>query len=336
MTPERQSRFQRNPDLERLLKELNARLPLAEQDVCERHPAPKLPVVLVVGAPRSGTTLMMQWLAQSGRFAYPTNLLSRFFGAPYVGALICQLIGDPQYNFGNELRDHSLGARPFSSELGKTSGMFEPNEFWSFWRRFIPNDQAEKLSDEDLQRVDVRGFLSGLAALQAAYNLPWAMKGIILQYNLKFLAAILEKVLFVHIKRDLIDNARSLLKAREQYYGSTKTWFSVRPPAYAQLLSGSPEEQVVGQVHLTNASIEKESKTIAKSRFLSVDYQAFCRNPEEVYHAIQERLQDQAYLLPTDYCGAKQFDAQSYSVKDSMSNEIESAVSKILHSVPGL
>ena len=38
-------------------------------------------VVLVVGGPRSGSTVMMQWLASSGVFAYPSNLLSRFYRA---------------------------------------------------------------------------------------------------------------------------------------------------------------------------------------------------------------------------------------------------------------
>ena len=51
--------------------------------------------VFVVGALRSGTTLFTQWLATTGLTAYPTNLLSRFYGAPLVGAKIQQLLTDP-------------------------------------------------------------------------------------------------------------------------------------------------------------------------------------------------------------------------------------------------
>ncbi|GAH14530.1 unnamed protein product, partial [marine sediment metagenome] len=29
---------------------------------------------------------MMQWLASTEMFAYPSNLLSRFYGSPYIGA----------------------------------------------------------------------------------------------------------------------------------------------------------------------------------------------------------------------------------------------------------
>jgi len=50
--------------------------------------SPDLMVQCEVGALRSGTTLFMQWLANTGVFSYPTNILSQFFGAPVIGAKI--------------------------------------------------------------------------------------------------------------------------------------------------------------------------------------------------------------------------------------------------------
>jgi hypothetical protein len=47
------------------------------------------------------------------------------------------------------------------------------------------------------------GFLAGLAPSQVAYEKPWAMKGIFLQFQ----------VLFLHAQPDLADDARSLLQA---------------------------------------------------------------------------------------------------------------------------
>lgn len=327
-TTQRQPRFQRNQDLESLLRELNDRLALAERDLPGRFAKPSLPIVLVVGAPRSGTTLLMQWLAQTGAFAYPTNLLSRFFGAPYVGALVCQLIGDPRLNFGNELLDHSAGARPLQSELGKTRGMFEPNEFWYFWRRFFPIDQAEPLSEERLARVDVGGFLAGLASLQAVYQQPWAMKGILLQYNLRFLDSILDRVLFLHTERGLLDNARSLLQAREKYFGSTAEWFSVRPPGYEEMVQWSPAEQVVGQVHATNESIAEQARAIAAPRYLRVDYRAFCQDPARLYRQIHDKLAEQGHTLPADYHGAARFDAQVYDSADPQLEPLRAAIAR--------
>ena len=161
---ERQPEFTRNDSLEGLLDEINVRLAAGEPDLKDKYPSPSLPVLMVIGPPRSGTTVTMQWLANSGYFAYPTNLLSRFYGAPYVGALIQQLIFDPRFNYKNELFDHNGDSgTAFRSDLGKTKGPTQPNEFWYFWRRFVDIDQAEKLSQQQIDSFDRSGFLAGLA-----------------------------------------------------------------------------------------------------------------------------------------------------------------------------
>ena len=127
----RQAEFQRNENLERLLKEINSILEAAEDTILIHYRMPKYPVIFVVGAPRCGSTLVMQWLARTGKFAYPSNLLSRFYGAPYIGAKIQKLITDPEYDFNNELFDFD-NEISFESNLGKTKGALEPNEFWYF------------------------------------------------------------------------------------------------------------------------------------------------------------------------------------------------------------
>lgn len=103
MTPPRQPAHRRNPRLEQLLAQLNAHLEPVARAVGEERNAPVRPCVLIVGCPRSGTTLLMQWLAALGAFAYPSNLIARFWGAPHVGALVQRLIADPAFAFGDEL-----------------------------------------------------------------------------------------------------------------------------------------------------------------------------------------------------------------------------------------
>src|SRR4249919_71291 len=142
----RSAPMQRNPALERLLAELNDALPAAQAvlsvDTEDRHAK-----VFLLGAMRSGTTLYMQWLASTGQFAYPSNLLSRFYGAPLVGAKLQQLLTDPAYNFRNEILDFNAPL-DFRSENGKTTGALAPNEFWYFWRRFFPSLADGDCSDE--------------------------------------------------------------------------------------------------------------------------------------------------------------------------------------------
>ena len=136
MSIERSDKFKRNENLENLIKELYELLNPIEQKRIEGLNQIKLPLILINGVARSGTTLLMQWFANTGYFSYPTNLLSRFYGSPYIGAKIQQLLFDFKYNYNNELYDHSKMIE-YESDLGKTKGPMAPNEFWYFWRRFF-------------------------------------------------------------------------------------------------------------------------------------------------------------------------------------------------------
>ena len=109
--------FQRNQQLDELLQELaNALGPINENLSLTFH-EPKYPTLLLAGVPRSGTTVFMQTLAKTGCFAVPTNLLSRFYYAPYLGAKIQQLLTDPRFDFNGEMQEGAV-TREHNSALG--------------------------------------------------------------------------------------------------------------------------------------------------------------------------------------------------------------------------
>lgn len=135
--------FRRSAEQESLLQGVNDLLAEAERRIIEDSAGPTKPLIFIVGAPRSGTTLMLQWLAASGRFAYPTNLLSRFFKAPYIGVRIQQLLTDPSLDYRGELFELTGTTIDWVSNAGKTRGVLQPHEFFYFWRRFFPVDQAQ-------------------------------------------------------------------------------------------------------------------------------------------------------------------------------------------------
>ena len=83
----RTEKYTRVSALEVLLKDLNSNLASANENYLENS-SERFSKIFVMGPLRSGTTLFTQWLASSGLVAYPTDLLSRFFGAPLVGAKI--------------------------------------------------------------------------------------------------------------------------------------------------------------------------------------------------------------------------------------------------------
>jgi Sulfotransferase family len=310
--------FKRNASLEGLLHTLNNLLVCSEEAALEHYSSEHedYPIVFVMGPHRSGTTLFIQWLANSGAVSYPTNLLSRFYGAPVMGAQIQLLLTDPRFNFRNEILDFNSSIS-FESENGKTKGALAPNEFWYFWRRFLPFGELEWLSDEELFRVvDREKLVKELTTLTRVFGKPFALKSMILNYNIPFLDAIFNKALFVQIRRDPVTNVVSILEARKRQFGNENEWYSFKIPEYQQLKDLDPITQSAGQLHYINKAITQGMATVDKSRKLVVQYEEFCRNPGKYYDALIEKLNENGCSIDSSYNGESAFGITREKVQD--------------------
>lgn len=304
----RKPEFQRNANLEGLLAEINSLLKGAEEKAVKNFSEPKFPVLLVIGGPRTGSTLMMQWIASLGTFSYPTNLLSRFYEAPYIGSKIQLLLTHPDYNFKNEILDFK-SKYSFSSDLGKTKGALEPNDFWYFWRRFIPNKLPIYLTKSEEQKVRKRNFLAEIAAIEHVFKKPFAMKGMILEQNIPLLSSIFEKVVFLNLRRHPFFNIQSLLESRLKFFGDIKKWYSIRPRQYNELIRLDPIKQVAGQVYYKNKAVKEGLSKIDRKKYLNVDYEKFCDNPQFYFKKIRKKYQEQGEMVHWEYGGPEKYNS---------------------------
>ncbi|WP_421921683.1 sulfotransferase [Marinobacter salarius] len=306
----RAENFSRNYELESLLEEMTALLGSANSQLANQSSAERYSKIFIVGPLRSGTTLFTQWLASSGLVAYPTNLLSRFFGAPLVGAKIQQLLADPRYNFRNEILDFNSEIT-FASDNGKTKGALAPNEFWYFWRRFLPFDELDYMPPDELRgKANLAGFRDELNALANIFGKPFAMKAMIMNQNIRELAEQFDKSLFIWIRRDPIFNIQSALEARQRQYGDMSTWYSFKIREYPQLKELDPLESVAGQIAATNHSVERGIADLPDHKKLVIPYEDFCLRPEHYFHEITRRLRKQngtGESGPPPYAGEQHF-----------------------------
>lgn len=304
-TPEqRKADFSRNASLEDWLQLVNEVLQPAEQQALATHIGnrPAHPVIFIMGPLRSGTTLFTQWLSGTGLAACPTNLLSRFYSAPVTGALIQRLLTDPAFAFRDELAD--LSTEPgYDSANGKTSGSLSPNEFWYFWRHFLPFDDHDRL-DIEAMHASAAGaqFARELRGLTRVFEKPFALKGMIANYCIPQLAELLPEAIFVALRRDPASNVVSALRARERQFGSREQWYSFRIPEYEQLRDQDPITQTAGQVHFINQAVAAGLAEIPAERKLLVEYEAFCRSPAATFGALCELLKvDSVYAGPESF-----------------------------------
>jgi hypothetical protein len=302
----RTAEFRRNLKLEQVLIELNGLLAGCQATVNEKYEKLRYPILLLMGVPRSGTTLFMQWLAESGCWGYTTNLISRFYAAPYIGARLQQAL--IENDFRGELTDFKKPV-PYESTLGKTRGALSPHEFFFFWGRFFTlGKDAHIVSPENLAKVDTAKFVRELASLEAALEKPLAMKAMYLNWHIPFLDGLFERALFIHMKRDPAYVVQSLLESRQKFFGSEEMWYSVKPPEYEWLKDREPVEQVAGQVYYTCKATETGMAQVAEERQLTVDYEQFCAAPAEVWNAIRTKMAAQGHALDAEYKGPARFE----------------------------
>lgn len=332
MQEERTKGFRHNNNLEDLLKDINECLSIAEKEVIFERKQ-KNPLIFIMGPHRSGTTLMTQWLAATGEIAYPTNMLSRFYGAPIIGAKIQRLLTDEKYNFRNEILDFNC-EQNYQSENGKTKGALAPNEFWYFWRRFLQYDsEIEYIEDEKLlQQENMKLMRDEFIGITEVFEKPFALKGLICNYNIGFLDKLFDKALFIYTKRNPYTNVESALKARERQLGDKKEWYSFKIPEYPELIKiENPIKQTAGQIYHINKAVQAGLEAVAENRKLVVEYEDFCEDPEKYYKLLTEKLALQGCEINPVYKGEKQFRVTREMINPEIEkyyNEYVSEVSK--------
>lgn len=227
---------------------------------------PQIPV-WIVGAPRSGSTLLYQLLALRFRVGYLSNAHCRWQGAPGLAE---------RWLKGGEVAPPA----ELDSQYGNTSGRFGPSECGQFWYRFFPKQEhyvpASRWPGED--RARARAAVGHLAS---AFGLPVVFKNLMNTGRLEALASGFPEGLFLAIYRNEADNARSLLRARRDKLGGYGEWFSLKPPHWRELQdSSSPVAQVLEQVRWANRMVTAARGTFGNQRFLSLSYEDLCRDPE--------------------------------------------------------
>lgn len=274
--------FRKDDRLEKVLNELNEEL----QNVFSKNlQLPQKPIVLIMGCARSGSTLLLQYLSQSGLFSYPTNLIARFYKNPYLGIKLQQALLD--FDPLNQL-DFKIGKQDFSSNLGKTFGVLAPSEFWYFWRHYFSFGKTGKISNKALSKVNINSFLKQLSSFEKLTNKALVMKGMMLNEHIPFLYKNYNKFIFLNIERNPFYNAQSLLLAREKYFSNREKWYSFKPDQYKLLKEKSPIEQVVGQVYYSNKNVREGLEKIPNK--ITIQYEDFCKNPYAILELLVSKM----------------------------------------------
>ena len=320
-TQERRPEHRRDPEVERILSLLNTFLHDSRSSL-ERPVQLTMPVLFIVGCARAGSTILFQSLARSGQFAYPTNLMSRFYRDPYVGALVHRLLYDLDHQ--KEIFPDEARVLEFKSRLGRSQGAAAPHDFGYFWRNYFTfgTTQAELVHTPSLD--EGRALMSDLAGIETVFGRPVLLKGMEMNWHIPTIRALFPNSVFLFNHRDILHNAMSILGARRSYSGDENAWYSYKPAEYDLIKDLPAWEQVVAQVWLTERAVKQGSTGIPASDFLDISYEDLCRVPEAVHSKIFTRLK-----LNREYQGPISFEGSEKAIPNELSDRADALITRL-------
>lgn len=258
---------------------LNQLVDLIGRSVGDQSTTPILhPPIFILGAPRSGSTLLYQRMIDAFGFGYLSNLHCALWGAPHR---ITESLATPR-----------LERRPdYNSRFGATEGWDGPSECGDFWYRFFSR-RPHYVSAGALGEVQRAWLRESVARLLATSSEPFLFKNLYCSLRLAPLREALPEALFVVVRRALADNAKSILAVRQAMYGNFRHWWSMEPPGIGLLRGLAVHEQVVEQVVGVNHAIDEERKRFDGERFFDVSYEELCADPYASLKGIERFLRN--------------------------------------------
>lgn len=234
--------------------------------------------VHVIGAPRSGTTLLTQLALSNIEIGYINNFIATFWNAPLYGIYLSKkILGE---NYQSDLK----------SDFGRTNSIQEPHEFGYFWKHQLNYKEHLQQSYNTKHSIAWIKLKNILYQMCSAYNKPILFKSFLYGFHIREAVLQMPKTLFIYIERDLYQNAFSILKLRKKMFGDETIWASMKPHQYSFLKDENIYRQVVGQVLFLNYEYKKQMLQIPEPNKLLLSYSTLCLNTKEIIKQVHSKI----------------------------------------------
>lgn len=232
-----------------------------------------IPPVFIVGAPRTGSTILFQLLIRKYKFSYFNNLQSFFYASPAI-------IAKMSYRLAIK---NALKLR-LNSKYGYIKGVFSPSEAGAVFRYWFGEKGFSDRSTEN-RRKYIKNTINYISSLSSA---PFLSKNLNNSLRLNAITSVFPEAFFIWIKRNPLYASQSLIKMRRTLYGSENIWASVKPAKYKKLLKYEPFEQVARQIKDIEDYIGKTLNDRTGFNFISVSYKNLCEDTQNVLNNVSK------------------------------------------------
>jgi len=257
--------------LRRLFKYLSPLIRLFEISQIKKFASktPEYPIVFIIGAPRSGSTILYQLVTNFFDVSYINNLIHLSRENLFFGFWLSNLL------YKNKKHNN------FQSNYGNTKkfGLNAPSEGGPIWYKWFSKEkiyfEKDSLSDKKVKQIRKHFY-----AIINKQQKPLIIKNLMTSQRILPLIKIFPSAKFIFIKRLPEYNAQSIYKARKKL--SPLEWWSVKPKNYQNLLNLSLAEQAVNQVYYIEKQIMEDLKSVNNNNIIKINYEDLIIDPKAI------------------------------------------------------
>jgi Sulfotransferase family len=250
-------------------------LHIAEKRRYQRARPPQLPLIFVVGAPRTGTTLVAQVLINHLPVCFINNLTAIFPRSPLVANLVCRTF----------LKHKQID---YQSYYGKSLYLSGPNDGLQLWDRWIGHDR--RTVPDVLSNAQKDSMTRFFGAFEAVFQKPILNKNNSLNMYARLIADVFENAYFICMTRDPLYLAQALLRARAEIHGNVFIPYGVDDPNRKNNSNGNYVEDVCRQVLFHEKKIKEHQSIIGHEKFWIISYEEFCEKPAILVQRVSEQI----------------------------------------------
>ena len=231
---------------------------------------PKHSPIFIIGAPRTGSTLLYQLLTNNFNVLYINNLTSIFHKY-----LLCGLsLSDFLY----KKKSHNC----FNSFLGNTNlcGLNGPSECGDFWYQWLPREK-HFINENDLPIESIEQIRKVVLSAINHWNKPFVFKNLNAGQRMRLIHRAFPDAKFISINRSPLFTAQSIWNARKSAGVSGNDWWSIMPKNFKKLLKLEPAQMIVAQIFFLEKQIQTDRKLFPKDNFITISYEKLCKYPDK-------------------------------------------------------
>ena len=259
---------------------LDLLLYIAERQRYRKAKPPRLPILFICGAPRTGTTLVEQVLIDQLPVSYLNNLSAVFPRAPLTANRIFRPAPP-------------VRGLAYHSYYGKTLGFSGPNDGLQLWDRWLGKDRTKVRSALTAsEQEEMRRFFG---AMEELFAKPILVKNNNLNACAELIAEVFDNAFFICMVRDPLFLAQSQLRARLDIHGREDVPYGLAATADCRANPDDVIEDVCRQILYHEQLARDQQKRIGPERFWIIPYEDFCHNPSELVEAVAVRLLGQPH-----------------------------------------